>query len=136
MIEDLLKPIDIGLSIPTEEYVPILLRAEAGNWIDSQKLAQIKILLAQKLAERARQLPNAPFIEIKGLGFLEVPAEVVVILSQPGIVLGTGFGTNVANEAMQIIKQMYGLPVIRLDLIIWIGTASKAVQKNKVGKQN
>lgn len=114
----------LSLVSPSRFY-PILEKTQLNpkDWVSSRQLASIKKGLATYL-EGAKD--NSPFIKIEGLGFLPVPVEVVVQLSQPGVVLGTGFGIMASHDAYRKVGELYGLKLESYPKITWVGSAAEA----------
>jgi len=84
----------------------------------------------EHLKKRAKEKPNAPFIRVKGKGFYEVPAWVVVEMSEPGVGLGSPIGLGFASKAFKYLGEQGIIskePYKEWQLVRWAGNASEAV---------
>lgn len=104
--------------------------AKLKDWhVQQQSVIELKKIgeaTIKYLEEQASIRQNAPFVQIQGIGYVEVPADIVVKLDQPGVVLGTGFGVNAAVDALRYLNR-YGLTLEDSPNVLWAGSAKEAV---------
>jgi uncharacterized protein YdeI (YjbR/CyaY-like superfamily) len=107
---------------------------KSTDWKMQQKsmieLKRIGQITRKYLEEQANSKPNTPFVQVQGIGYIEVPTDVVVKLSQPGVILGTSFGTMAAADAYRYLNK-YGLSFEDGQNVLWVGSAKDAVTRIK-----
>ena len=96
-------------------------KTEEGLHEKEQRLKQLKDI--------AKDMPNAPFILVEGKGYFEVPAWVVVELTDPGVTLGFPIGLSFARKAFKYLEKA-GIILDQSEWlkIKWAGAAKEAMQ--------
>jgi hypothetical protein len=127
--------------IPPKQWLSLLRETPqgfAGEELKSRQLDIIRKKTRENLEKHAIDKANAPYVQIDGIGFVEVPAAIVAQLSN--VDLGFPIGLSSALESFQYLEKTYGLDRTEWMKVKWAGTAQEAVDiiranEAKQGKQ-
>lgn len=99
----------------------------------SEKIKKIWEITKSHLLEVAKIKPNFPFVQIEGIGYVEVPAWVAAPLTEPGVNLGSQLASpgilERGNNAFNYIENTFGLEKTDRQNIMWAGTAREATER-------
>ena len=131
-------PLAKKLGLLSYGHQPREVTMQAGN-PDWEKLKKIRETTYNHLVDSAQTRPNLPFVQIEGIGYVEVPASVAAPLTDTGVNLGTPFSSpgtlEPCNNAFKYIRNTFGLePVTDNVCIMWAGTAKEGFDRLKAAQ--
>ena len=111
----------------------VIMTAGEPKW---EKIKKIWEVTKSHLAEMAKTKPNFPFVQIEGIGYVEVPAWVAGPLTERSVNLGTPLASpgilEPCNRSFKYIEDTFGLGKIDKQNIMWAGTAKEALERIQV----
>jgi hypothetical protein len=117
------------VGVQTKEWWPAT-RPNQTDWKHQQMAVIIRQGVRKYLEQTVSQMPNSPFVELEGIGYIRVPPETVSALSQPGVFFGgQTFGITSISEDLQYLLN-FGIDMASLGTAIkWFGSAHEAVER-------
>lgn len=122
---------ELKLDVSGRQLGEVMIVAGDPSW---EKIKKIWEVTKKHLVETARAKPNFPFVQIEGIGYVEVPAWVAAPLTDIACNLGTPLVSpgmlEPGNRAFRYIENTFGLRIgTDWQNIRWAGTAKDALER-------